>query len=65
MLFEKEEQQMVLNATPTTIGHEATGWVVQLGSDVAKHTNEFKEGDAVGFIPAMECCYTCVQCQDV
>jgi len=43
---------------PITIGHEACGKVVQVGSQV----QGFKEGDAVGFINAYHACWSCKGC---
>lgn len=35
------------------MGHEAAGHVVELGEGVS----DFKVGDAVGFLPALDCCF--------
>jgi Zn-dependent alcohol dehydrogenase len=58
MHFEPNEQGLILGQNPVTIGHEASGWVAEVGADV----KGFKEGDTVGFIPAYECCYECEPC---
>ncbi|KAF2012318.1 NAD(P)-binding protein [Aaosphaeria arxii CBS 175.79] len=63
MLFEPNEQGLILGKNPVTIGHEATGTVVRTGSgDVA---SKFNPGDAVGFLCAVECCFECAQCKNV
>jgi propanol-preferring alcohol dehydrogenase len=59
MHFESNDAGLVLDQNPVTMGHEATGWVAEVGGDV----KGFKEGDAVGFLPAYECCYECEQCR--
>jgi D-arabinose 1-dehydrogenase-like Zn-dependent alcohol dehydrogenase len=41
-----------------TIGHEATGTVVKVGSEVTR----FKIGDEVGFINAYGACFNCKGC---
>jgi propanol-preferring alcohol dehydrogenase len=61
MLFEPNDQGLVLGPEVHTIGHEASGTVVGLGEEVRKMG--FKEGDHVGFLPAIECCYECVPCR--
>jgi D-arabinose 1-dehydrogenase-like Zn-dependent alcohol dehydrogenase len=58
MHFEPNEQGLILEKNPVTIGHEASGWVAEVGSTV----KGFKEGDAVGFIPAYNACYECDAC---
>lgn len=58
MLFEPNDQGLVLGADPVTIGHEASGHVVGVGQDVSG----FSAGDAVGFIPALGACYECEPC---
>lgn len=60
MIFEPNAE-MQYPDKPTTMGHEATGQVVELGSNVTG----FKEGDNVGFIPAMNVCYECSPCKEV
>ncbi|KAF2478035.1 GroES-like protein [Lindgomyces ingoldianus] len=63
MLFEPNDQGLILGKNPVTIGHEATGVVVSTGSgEVAR---KFKTGDNVGFICAVECCFECEQCRKV
>ncbi|CAA9957176.1 Alcohol dehydrogenase [Pyrenophora teres f. maculata] len=63
MHFEPNDQGLILGKNPVTIGHEGTGRVVATGSgDVAK---KFKEGDAVGFICAVDCCFECYACKNV
>jgi D-arabinose 1-dehydrogenase-like Zn-dependent alcohol dehydrogenase len=63
MLFEPNDQGLILGQNPVTIGHEATGVVVSTGSgDVA---SKFKAGDNVGFLCAVECCFECEQCRTV
>jgi len=59
MHFEPNDSGLKLGKNPVTIGHEASGWVAEVGSAV----KNFKEGDAVGFIPAYECCYECEPCR--
>lgn len=61
MLFEPNDQNLILGVNPVTIGHEASGIVVEAGSEV----KGFKEGDAVGFLPAFGCCYDCQPCRTV
>ncbi|KAF2661712.1 GroES-like protein [Lophiostoma macrostomum CBS 122681] len=61
MLFEPNDQGLILGQNPVTIGHEGTGTVVKSGSSEA--ASKFKEGDAVGFICAVECCFECKQCK--
>lgn len=63
MLFEPNDQGLILGENPHTIGHEATGLVVQPGSGPV--ASQFKEGDPVGFICATECCFQCRQCKEV
>ena len=61
MHFEPNEQGLILGKNPVTIGHEATGYVVETGSGVSG----FKEGDKVGFICAVDCCFECEPCKNV
>ncbi|KAF2098486.1 GroES-like protein [Rhizodiscina lignyota] len=61
MHFEPNDQGLILGQNPVTIGHEATGRVVQPGSNV----KGFKEGDEVGFICPVECCFECKPCKEV
>jgi propanol-preferring alcohol dehydrogenase len=63
MLFEPNDQGLVLGSSPVTMGHEAAGWVVEVGSEA--QSSGFKEGDTVGFIPAKDCCYECEPCKTV
>lgn len=63
MLFEPNDQGLILGQNPVTIGHEATGTVVGRGSGDA--ANRFKDGDNVGFLCAVECCFDCVNCRTV
>ncbi|ORY04288.1 chaperonin 10-like protein, partial [Clohesyomyces aquaticus] len=63
MLFEPNDQGLILGQNPVTIGHEATGVVVSTGSGEA--ASKFKKGDSVGFICAVECCFECKQCRTV
>lgn len=63
MLFEPNDQGLILGQNPVTIGHEATGIVVSTGSsDMA---SKFKVGDKVGFLCAVECCFDCTPCRTV
>src|SRR4051794_18127349 len=48
MMFEPNDQGLILGKNPVTLGHEATGFVVEAGSG----TSGFKPGDKVGFLPA-------------
>ncbi|KAI0139682.1 chaperonin 10-like protein [Pestalotiopsis sp. NC0098] len=62
MLFAPNDAlQMTKDAKPITMGHEATGVVAGVGSDVTK----FKEGDPVGFICAEQSCFECHPCKNV
>lgn len=60
MLFEPNDQNLILGQNPVTVGHEAAGYVVEVGSGAGK----FKKGDPVGFIPANDCCYDCDPCRN-
>ncbi|KAI4605069.1 hypothetical protein J4E80_010752 [Alternaria sp. BMP 0032] len=63
MLFEPNDQGLILGKNPVTIGHEGTGRVVSTGSgDIAR---TFKEGDPVGFLCAVDCCFVCYACKNV
>jgi propanol-preferring alcohol dehydrogenase len=53
----------ILGKNPVTIGHEATGYVVQTGT--GEVASKLKEGDAVGFICAVDCCFECKPCKTV
>jgi alcohol dehydrogenase, propanol-preferring len=46
---------------PVTIGHEGVGYVTKLHPSTAD--KGFKEGDAVGFLYIIGCCFTCDECQ--
>lgn len=59
MLFEPNDQGLLLGNKPVTMGHEASGTVVELGEGVA----DFKVGDPVGFLPAADCCFECEPCR--
>lgn len=59
MLFEPNDQGLLLGNKPVTMGHEASGTVVELGDDVT----DFKIGDPVGFLPAADCCFECEPCR--
>ncbi|TID23565.1 GroES-like protein [Venturia nashicola] len=59
MLFEPSIHGPLFGNKPVTMGHEASGTVVELGEGV---TN-FNIGDPVGFLPAMECCFECGPCR--
>lgn len=63
MLFEPNDQGLILGKNPVTIGHEATGTVVSRGSSEA--ASMFREGDNVGFLCAVDCCFDCTQCRTV
>ncbi|KAF2115234.1 chaperonin 10-like protein [Lophiotrema nucula] len=63
MLFEPNDQGLILGKNPVTIGHEATGTVVKTGSGPI--ASKFKEGDDVGFLCAVECCFDCYSCKNV
>ena len=60
MIFEKNAE-MQYPDKPTTMGHEATGQVVEWGSDV----RGFEVGDNIGFNPATNVCYECFPCRNV
>jgi propanol-preferring alcohol dehydrogenase len=59
MLFEPNDQGLILGKNPVTMGHEAAGTVAALGEGVT----DFKVGDAVGFLPALGCCFECEPCR--
>lgn len=63
MLFEPNDQGLILGKNPLTIGHEATGNVVSTGSSEA--ASKFKKGDPVGFMCPVECCFQCYSCKNV
>ena len=60
MIFEPTEG-MQYPENPTTMGHEGTGQIVELGSDV----KGLKVGDNIGFNPATNVCYECYNCRNV
>jgi propanol-preferring alcohol dehydrogenase len=61
MLFESNDQGLILGEDPcVTLGHEASGTVVELGEGA----EGFKVGDDVGFLPAMDCCFECKPCKE-
>lgn len=60
MVFEPNEA-MSYPDQPITLGHEATGQIVELGPNV----KGFNVGDKVGFLPAMNVCYECMPCKTV
>ena len=59
MMFEPNDQGLIMTKEPVSIGHEGAGYVAKVGSGVSG----FKEGDPVGFIPAKDCCYECEPCK--
>ncbi|QDS69627.1 hypothetical protein FKW77_008925 [Venturia effusa] len=59
MLFEPNDQGLILRSKPVTMGHEASGTVVELGEGVTA----FNVGDPVGFLPATDCCFECEPCR--
>ncbi|TKA72396.1 hypothetical protein B0A55_05860 [Friedmanniomyces simplex] len=60
MLFEPNDQGLVLgDGEPFTMGHEACGTVVQVGDEV----KGFKKGDKLGWLPIVDCCFDCEECQ--
>ncbi|KAF2267381.1 GroES-like protein [Lojkania enalia] len=63
MLFEPNDQGLILGKNPVTIGHEASGIVVKAGS--CEVASKFKAGDQVGFLCAVDCCFECEQCRNV
>ncbi|CAO2654171.1 Nn.00g109040.m01.CDS01 [Neocucurbitaria sp. VM-36] len=63
MLFEPNDQGLILGNNPVTIGHEATGFVAATGS--GEVASKFKTGDPVGFICAIDCCFDCYACKNV
>uniref|UniRef100_A0A8H7TI45 Enoyl reductase (ER) domain-containing protein n=1 Tax=Bionectria ochroleuca TaxID=29856 RepID=A0A8H7TI45_BIOOC len=60
MIFEPNDE-MVYPEKPTTMGHEATGQIIEMGSNV----KGFKKGDNIGFLPATNVCFNCVPCKQV
>ncbi|PSN64270.1 alcohol dehydrogenase [Corynespora cassiicola Philippines] len=63
MLFEPNDQGLILGKNPHTIGHEASGTVVKKGTGAV--ASQFKLGDNVGFLCAVECCFECAPCKAV
>jgi threonine dehydrogenase-like Zn-dependent dehydrogenase len=63
MLFEPNDQGLILGKNPVTIGHEGTGHVVSTGS--GEVASKFNEGDPVGFICPVGCCFKCHACTKV
>jgi propanol-preferring alcohol dehydrogenase len=63
MLFEPNDQGLILGKNPVTIGHKGTGQVVSTGS--GEVASKFKKGDPVGFICAVDCCFDCYACKNV
>lgn len=62
MPFEANEKlQTTEDARPVTMGHEASGIVVQAGANAT----EFKPGQEVGFICAKDSCFECKPCKEV
>lgn len=59
MMFEPNDQGLILGKNPVTMGHEAAGTVAALGEGVT----DFKVGDKVGFLPAVDCCFECEPCR--
>ena len=40
-------------------GHEGCGTVVEVGSEA----KGFKPGDNIGWLPIVDCCFDCEECQ--
>ncbi|KAK3631856.1 hypothetical protein LTR56_016634 [Elasticomyces elasticus] len=60
MLFEPNEAGLTLGeGGPFTMGHEACGTVIKVGADV----KGFKEGEKLGWLPIVDCCFDCEECQ--
>lgn len=60
MNFEVNDIGLKLESdNPVTLGHEAAGVIVAVGSK----TKGFRIGQEVGFLPATNCCYECEGCQ--
>jgi propanol-preferring alcohol dehydrogenase len=59
MMFEPNDQGLILGKNPVTMGHEAVGTIAELGEGVT----DFKVGDNVGFLPATDCCFECEPCR--
>lgn len=60
MIFEPNDE-MQYPDKPTTMGHEATGQVVEMGVNA----KGFNVGDKVGFNPATNVCFECIPCKQV
>ncbi|EME79360.1 uncharacterized protein MYCFIDRAFT_34609 [Pseudocercospora fijiensis CIRAD86] len=61
MLFEENEQGLKLGSgEPFTMGHEGCGTIIEVGSEVG---DNFKPGDRIGWLPIVDCCYDCEECQ--
>ena len=57
------EGQLETGATePTTLGHEAVGQVLEVGSKAKERG--FKKGDYIGFINAYHACFNCEGCKN-
>jgi propanol-preferring alcohol dehydrogenase len=68
MLFEPNDQGLILGSNPcVTIGHEGSGTVVSACTTATPTAAAaaFKEGDKVGFLCAVDCCFECYQCKNV
>lgn len=63
MLFQPNDQGLLFGKDPVTIGHEGSGRVVATGSGDA--ARKFKEGEPVGFICPVDCCFDCYACRNV
>lgn len=60
MLFETNEQGLKLGAgDPFTMGHEACGTIIDVGSEA----QGFKKGDKIGWLCIVDCCFDCEACQ--
>jgi propanol-preferring alcohol dehydrogenase len=60
MMFEPNDQGIILGQGPVTLGHEGSGTVIELGAGA----EGFKVGDEVGFLPAIDCCFECFPCKN-
>ncbi|KAF2639918.1 GroES-like protein [Massarina eburnea CBS 473.64] len=63
MLFEPNDQGLIIGQNPVTIGHEGTGTIVTTGSGA--EARKFSKGDEVGFICPVDCCFECANCRNV
>lgn len=60
MLFEPNDLNMTFGiAKPFTMGHEACGTIISLGSSVTG----FQPGDNIGWLCIINCCFECEPCQ--